>query len=83
LVVLITICFNICGFYYINKRMTEIEASLIEREGIFQDWLFNSLYSINNKVLLPEEIAPIESDLAAVVVAPEDDPMYQFHGSNF
>ncbi len=72
-----------CYFYtetliHINKLSDEQK----EREKVFQKWIFDSLYSINNKVLLPEEKEVISTE-NAIVISPEDDIMFQFKGSGF
>ena len=67
----------------IMRKLKEDKADLIEREQIFQDWLFTSLYSINNKVLLPTEQEKPLSNKPATVYSPEDDPMNEFKRSDF
>lgn len=53
----------------------------IEREKIFEKWMFDSLYSINNKVVLPDAHEIKEDDnLKASVYSPEEDPMSEFEG---
>ncbi len=53
----------------------------IEREEKLQQWLFDALYSINNKVVLPDSHEIKEDDnLKASVYSPEEDPMSEFEG---
>ena len=66
------------GIYAIMKRMTVLWDIHIEQETRFQDWLFRSLYTINQGVLLPD-VAPQEIKREkATVYNPEDDPMREF-----
>ena len=53
----------------------------IEREKIFQKWMFDSLYSISSKVMLPNEATRETESKAASVYSPEDDPMSEFDGT--
>jgi hypothetical protein len=54
----------------------------LEREQIFQKWMFDALYSINNKVVLPNAHEIKEDDnLKASVYSPDEDPMSEFEGT--
>lgn len=66
------------GLHVIMNRMTVLWDIHLEQEKRFQDWLFKSLYTINQGVLLPD-IAPQEIKREkATVYSPEDDPMREF-----
>ena len=61
-----------------RKRLRDgFDARLV----ILENWLFKSLYSMNHKVVLPDE-APLETKLAptkkARVYSHSEDPMYEF-----
>lgn len=70
-------------YAYILKRLDEIEDRAITRHALMEDWLFQSLYSINNKVLLPDEAEKPLSGKPATVYSPEDDPMNEFKRGDF
>ena len=65
------------------KKLDEIEERAITRHVLLEDWLFQSLYSINNKVLLPDEAEKPLSNKKATVYSPEDDPMNEFKRGDF
>ncbi len=64
--------------HIILVRLEEIEERAITRHALFEDWLFTSLYSINNKVLLPDTNPEPPSNKKASIHKPEEDPMYEF-----
>ncbi len=70
-------------FYLLLERMDQIEDRAITRHALLEDWLFQSLYSINNKVLLPDEAEKPLSSKPATVYSPEDDPMNEFKRGDF
>lgn len=70
-------------FVYVMKELREIEDRSIRRHALMEDWLFQSLYSINNKVLLPDEAEKPLSSKPATVYSPEDDPMNEFKRGDF
>ena len=51
---------------------------LEERNKVFEKWIFDSLYSINPKTLLPEEHDRPMINKKATVFKPEQDPMAEF-----
>jgi hypothetical protein len=62
------------------KQLDESEKRAIERQKILQDWLFNSLYSIDHKVLLPTELEKPMTSKKAKVYSPTEDGMAEFNG---
>lgn len=72
---------GIVGHCYVLRSIFKVEQRQVEREEKFQQWLFDALYSINNKVVLPDshEIEE-EGDLKASVYSPEEDLMTEFSG---
>lgn len=70
-------------YAHIMKELREIEDRSIRRHALMEDWLFQSLYSINNKVLLPDEAEKPLSSKPATVYSPEDDPMNEFKRGDF
>jgi len=58
----------------------DLEKKRIERDKVFQKWIFESLYSIDHKVLLPEEHEKPAINKKAVVYIPSKDPMAEFRG---
>lgn len=67
-------------YVYGMKELKEMEDRAIEREKIFQKWVFESLYSIDHKVLLPEEHEKPATSKKAVIYNPLKDPMAEFRG---
>jgi hypothetical protein len=52
-------------------------TNLLERQKMFEKWMFDSLYSIDHNVVLPETIAQVEFKKANVVTK---NPMNEFIG---
>jgi hypothetical protein len=68
--------------FYVKKRMNTILDNLgILKKNIHdnQRWMFDSLYSINHNVKLPDEQGP-RIFKPAIVVCDKDDPMGEFDG---
>ena len=71
---------------FLAKKGYEWEQRMIAREKAHQKWLFDALYSINNKVVLPEQVVESikekesKEEFKASVYSPTDDPMGQFEG---
>lgn len=65
-------------FAYGMKELADIEKRIIDREEIFQKWIFESLYSIDHKVLLPEEHEKKSVSKPAKIYSPIEDPMNEF-----
>jgi hypothetical protein len=62
----------------IAYKMQRDKVEQIEREERLRDWLFKSLYTINQGVLLPD-VAPQEIKREkATIYTPENDPMREF-----
>jgi len=61
------------------KKISEAEERAIRRHLLLEDWLFQSLYSINHNVKLPDEIIEIIPKKASVY-NPLKDPMSEFTG---
>lgn len=69
-------------YVYGMKELREIEERAIEREKIFEKWMFDSLYSMNHNVKLPEVFEPKpETHKKPIVYSPERDPMAEFNGN--
>ena len=69
------------GIAVIIWQLVLYRAEQIQREQIFQKWIFDSLYSMNNKVVLPDSHEVKEDDnLKASVHSPDEDPMSEFDG---
>ena len=64
----------------ILRYMRKLEDEKKEREKVFEKWIFESLYSINQKVLLPTEHERPMLSKRAVVFKPTEDPMAEFQG---
>jgi hypothetical protein len=84
LAVLIISTFIVC-FVYGMKELHEQEQRQIEREEKFEKWLFEALYSIDQKVLLPpekERIADEETkeEITGTVYRPSQDPIAVYNG---
>lgn len=77
------VCFIGWAVNLVLKKLDEIEDRAITRHALLEDWLFQSLYSINNKVLLPDEAEKPLSTQKATVYSPEDDPMNEFKRGDF
>lgn len=58
----------------------EFEKRQVARQKEFEKWLFNSLYSIDHKVLLPTDIEKKAESRKATVYIPGKDPMAEFTG---
>ena len=65
----------------IIERIDLMEDLAIRRHVLLEDWLFKSLYSINHKVLLPEEKEKPITTKKAKVHSPTEDGMSEFDGS--
>lgn len=68
------------GYIKITKKLDEIEDRAIKRHALLEDWLFQSLYSLNNKVLLPTEADRPLDTKPAKIYSPTDDVMSEFTG---
>ena len=64
----------------LNKKLDEIEDRAITRHQLFEDWIFQSLYSLNNKVLLPTEHEQSTINKPATVFSPTQDGQAEFNG---
>ena len=62
---------------YFIHRLNKSVTNLLERQKIFEKWMFDSLYSINHNVVLPDTVAPIEFKKANVITK---NPMNEFIG---
>lgn len=58
----------------------EFEKRQVARQKEFETWLFESLYSINHKVLLPTEHEKPTVAKKATVYIPGKDPYAEFTG---
>lgn len=54
----------------------------LEQEKELRKWLFDSLYSINHKVLLPTEVEKPLGKEKATVYSPSEDGMSEFNGQD-
>lgn len=64
---------------WIFYKIKSLELRHIKEREIFEKWLFDSLYSIDNKVLLPTEKEKPLTTKKAEVYKPESQPEYEFH----
>lgn len=71
------ICFILIIAVYLLHRLNKSVTNLHERQKIFEKWMFDSLYSIDNNVVLPETISPVEFKKANVITK---NPMNEFIG---
>lgn len=63
--------------YRVEQSKKELEIRIVYLEK----WLFESLYTINTRVLKPEEVVDIkEVSSPAKVYNPQKDPMSEFNG---
>jgi len=67
---------NILTFLEIRKN----EKKRIHDANIYEQWLFGSLYSIDNKILLPSDKEPVIINKNATVFSPTEDGMAEFNG---
>lgn len=65
------------GFYIARKHYL-ITMRIFEKH---QKWLFDSLYSLNSNVKLPDEMEKKEYK-KAIIVSDKDDPMKEFSGDH-
>ena len=71
----------VLSFRFVFQAILDLELRQVAREEAFQKWLFDALYSINNKVVLPDSHEIKEDDnMKASVYSPEDDPMTAIEG---
>lgn len=83
---LITVWIVLTAYYLgIVKKIKQSEQRQIEREEKFEKWLFEALYSIDQKVLLPPEKERIETEkdqeeVKGHVYRPSQDPHAIFRG---
>lgn len=63
-----------------EKRATAANEEMVKNDEQLKEWLFISLYKINNSVLLPAEKEKEIIKKKARVYSPEDDPMSEFNG---
>lgn len=61
--------------YYIDKRIKAIQ----QENKLHREWLFESLYSINHNVKLPDEVGETKIEMA-IVVSDATDPYSEFDG---
>ena len=61
----------------ISYRITKLIEHQDKRQEIFEKWMFDSLYSIDKNVVLPETVAPTEFKKAKVFAK---NPMNEFTG---
>lgn len=65
------------GFYIARKKYLE-SMRIFE---VHQKWMFDSFYSINSNVKLPDELEKKEYK-KAIIVSDKDDPMKEFSGDH-
>lgn len=70
------------GILCVLKKIHHLEELRISREEGLKKWLFESLYSINNKVVLPTEAGKEISNEPGGVYVPSKDPMAIFTGKH-
>jgi len=62
--------------YYVHDKLDKQAKKFEEHEK----WLFDSLYSIDNKVLLPKEQEKPMINKEATIYSPTEDGMAEFNG---
>lgn len=62
--------------YYVHDKLDKIKKAHENHEK----WLFESLYSMNHKVLLPKEHEKPTINKSAVIFSPTEDGMAEFNG---
>lgn len=67
------ILFCLVLLWFIIKEINKMK----DRQKIFEKWLFDSLYSINSNVILPEQIAALDFKKAKIIAK---NPMNEFTG---
>lgn len=78
LLYILSICWHLGEL--IEKQNELTRAHFTEIMARHEKWLFDSLYSINNKVLLPDDLEKPVEDIPAKVYSPFKDPLNQFKG---
>lgn len=71
------VCLILIIAVYLLHRLNKSVTNLHERQKIFEKWMFDSLYSIDHNVVLPETVAPKEFKKANVITK---NPMNEFIG---
>lgn len=66
--------------WWLERLIKKNNIEQIARQKEFEKWLFESLYSINHKVLLPSEHEKPTISKKASVYIPGKDPMAEFNG---
>jgi len=79
LAVLIMSVVIIC-FVYTMKELHEMEQRQIQRQALHEDWLFQSLYSMNHSIQLPTDPIQPTINKKARVFSPSEDGMAEFNG---
>lgn len=69
---------NMCMSYFLYKIILQNKEKQ-KRDAIFEKWIFDSLYSINNKVKLPETTEK-KVFKRAKISSTEENPMNEFNG---
>lgn len=76
------VIFFLCAVnIYLCVKLISMGNSYYNHFTAHQKWLFNSLYSINQTVLLPEEHEKPMSTKKVYVYDPGADPMAEFNGN--
>lgn len=83
LLVVITFCSYVAVLVFCWEIIKEVRASRKQAKNdleLHQKWLFDALYSINNKVVLPEPKIEDEVTEPAQVYSPFKDPLNSLKG---
>lgn len=73
------IALGVCAIV-IALKIKQINDAQAKRFEVFERWMFESIYSINHKVLLPEEHEKPTINKKAKVHSPTTEAMYEFSG---
>ena len=69
---------SLLGVVLVYWKLILLEKARIAREKQLEKWLFDSLYSLNPRTLLPKEIEKPMINKKTLVHKPELDPMFEF-----
>lgn len=70
----------LCIFYALFRLHKKLDAMKAQDE-VTRQWIFDSLYSINHEVKLPEAIDKFEPK-EAIVISDKTDPYKEFTGDH-
>ena len=68
------------AYLKLSKKIDDLKSFTDKRIHESDLWLFNSLYSINPNVVLPDDVEKKLSDIPTTVVHLDSDGMDEFNG---